>query len=426
LKVVAAFLACAFVLVPSAAADSISYSITSGVQGNNGWYRSAVSVQINASPPTTCPTTATFASSSAVVDCTWGSNSVPFHLQFKIDTDAPVVKAATPDRGPDANGWYTHPVNVTFSGTDATSGLAGCTSGTYSGPDSATAAVTGTCSDNAGNVSDAGSLALKYDATPPVTAATPNRPPNAEGWYTQPFTVAFSGTDGASGVASCSDPVRYHGPDNGSVTLTGTCTDQAGNQSSASYTFKYDTSPPKVSDVTTSLAGGAVTVSWQLSKDATSATVLRAPGRGNQKVSIVYRGRATRFRDTSVKPGVSYQYTVATTDAAGNDARLKVRTTTRTLYSPAPGARAAAGTVLRWAASIGATYYNLQLFRGTTKVLSTWPVATEFRLRRSWTYGGRRYSLEHGTYRWYVWPGHGARSAAHYGKLMGASTFTVR
>jgi hypothetical protein len=59
-------------------------------------------------------------------------------------------------------------------------------------------------------------------------------------------------------------------------------------------------------------------------------------------------------------------------------------------------------------------------------VLSTWPSQTHFRLPHAWSYGGRRYSLARGTYRWYVWPGHGVRSAASYGKMLGGSTFTVR
>ena len=54
-----------------------------------------------------------------------------------------------------------------------------------------------------------------------------------------------------------------------------------------------------------------VTVKWQRS-GGTNATVLRAPGRGGAKVSVVYRGPASSYRDTSVKQGVVYHYTVAT------------------------------------------------------------------------------------------------------------------
>ena len=83
-----------------------------------------------------CPLVKTFRTSSDAVDCTAtdGSSTVQFHLQFKIDTDAPAVTTASPDRAPDAGGWYSHPVIVTFSGNDTTSGIASCTTASYSGP----------------------------------------------------------------------------------------------------------------------------------------------------------------------------------------------------------------------------------------------------------------------------------------------------
>lgn len=411
---------------PTAGASGVTYTIVSGVAGDNGWYRSAVVVRITSdSPP--CPpngTTLTFNTSGDSFSCT--SGGVTLSLQFKIDGDPPTVTGASADRGPDQNGWYTHPVNVSFSGTDSNSGIDSCTAGTFSGPDSATAAATGTCRDKAGNVSGQGSLQLKYDATPPTTTAAAGRKPNSLGWYTDPVTVTFAGTDATSGIASCTPPVKYKGPDNGAVNLTGTCTDQAGNQSTAAFAFKYDSTPPKVSDVQTAVTGNAVTVSWDRSRDTALATVLRAPGRGKQKVSVVYHGPASQFRDTSVRAGVTYHYTVATTDAAGNDARAKVAASLRQLFFPAPGARVRAGATLAWMASPSASYYNLQLFRGGKKVLSTWPATAHFRLPKAWTFAGHRYSLERGKYTWYVWPGHGARSLAHYGKLIGSSSFTVR
>jgi hypothetical protein len=86
---------------------------------------------------------------------------------LKFDATAPAVTGAAPDRGPDSGGWYTRPVNVAFSGTDAVSGVEGCSTVTYGGPDSSTASVSGTCRDRAGNVGAAGSYALKFDAGAP-------------------------------------------------------------------------------------------------------------------------------------------------------------------------------------------------------------------------------------------------------------------
>ena len=72
----------------------------------------------------------------------------------------------SPARPPDVNGWYNHAVALTWSGSDATSGIASCSSGSYAGPDGASIKAAGNCRDNAGNVAS-GAFALKYDATPP-------------------------------------------------------------------------------------------------------------------------------------------------------------------------------------------------------------------------------------------------------------------
>ena len=91
-----------------------------------------------------------------------------------IDATPPAV-TATPARVADSNGWYNKPVGVSFSGTDATSGVANCSASTYAGPDSASAQVSGTCTDAAGNVGSA-TLGLAYDATPPQLLKLSSKP----------------------------------------------------------------------------------------------------------------------------------------------------------------------------------------------------------------------------------------------------------
>ena len=417
--------AAALVLVPAAGANGVSYTIVSGTTGDNGWYRSAVKVQINSSGTGSCPANAvlTFNTSSDSFSCSEGG--VTLQLQFNIDSDPPTVTGVSTDRSPDRNGWYTHPVAVSFTGTDGGSGIASCSSTTYSGPDTAAGSAVGTCRDKAGNTSGNGTFAIKYDATPPTVTATPGRQATKAGWYNHPVSVTFAGTDATSGMDACTAPVRYAGPDTGGGTITGTCTDQAGNQASATFALKYDSTPPSISGVATSVAAGGVTVKWQRS-GGTTATVLRAPGRGKAKVSVVYRGPALSYRDKTAKQGVVYRYTVATTDPAGNDARVKVTTQLRQLYTPADGSAVRAGDALSWPTARGATYYNVQLFRGGRKILTAWPVTARFKLKRTWMFSGHRQTLARGTYKWYVWPGHGARAAARYGRLLVGSTFVVR
>jgi hypothetical protein len=70
-------------------------------------------------------------------------------------------------------------------------------------------------------------------------------------------------------------------------------------------------------------------------------------------------------------------------------------------------------------------YYNVQLYRGTRKVLSIWPTRPRLRLHRRWRYGGMTRRLAPGVYRCFVWPGYGRRTARRYGSLIGTRRFVV-
>ena len=87
------------------------------------------------------------------------------NVVIRIDRVAPNV-GALPGRPPDHAGWFNHPVKVTFGGSDATSGVAGCTSATHEGTEGEGVLVSGSCMDFAGNVGT-GAFALNYDATRP-------------------------------------------------------------------------------------------------------------------------------------------------------------------------------------------------------------------------------------------------------------------
>ena len=429
----AALLALGLALVVARAAGAagpvVSYTVTAGTAGDNGWYRSAVTAQLSVQGATdsTCPLVKTFRTSSDAVDCTAtdGSSTVEFHLQFKIDTDAPAVTTATPDRAPDAGGWYSHPVSVTFSGNDTTSGVASCTTASYSGPDSGSASVTGTCRDNAGNVSATASFGLRYDTTAPTVTAKLSRAPDRNGWYSHAVTVSFVGADDGSGVSSCTAPVSYSGPDSAKATISGACIDAAGNHASASVSLQYDSTAPKLAGVAVSVVSRSATLTWRAPAD-TTVSITRTPGKGKQRAPVLYSGRAASFRDTRLTPGVTYQYRLAATDAAGNTSDVSIAAPVPTLYLPAPGALVGVGDLLAWAPVKGASYYNVQIYRGSRKVLSIWPKQPKLALPRTWSYDGKADRLAPGHYRWYVWPGHGALRAAHYGRLLGGNSFVVR
>jgi len=185
---------CALLFVPGAGGGAASLAITPvifGTLGANGWYTSNVTVnwRIDAVPPylesVGCDARTLTADTPGIqLECRARNDPdspndwVSVKKTFKIDKTAPAITSVAA-RGADANGWYNKPVTVTFSGTDATSGIASsCSSASYTGPDNGAALVAGTCRDNAGNVAN-GSFQLKYDATAPtlfaVTSKTGNR-----------------------------------------------------------------------------------------------------------------------------------------------------------------------------------------------------------------------------------------------------------
>jgi hypothetical protein len=173
------------VATPQASAETLptaSYTIT-GIAGNNGWYRGSAGgdfVRVNwtyndpdslvyqgctTPEPVGGPTQG--ARGTCVLTLTDG-RQIPFQTSIiKIDRDPPTGVTPGFSRAADFNGWLNHPVVVKWQGNDATSGIASCSSVTYSGPDAAAAPIGGGCTDNAGNYAPA-PVSISYDSTAPV------------------------------------------------------------------------------------------------------------------------------------------------------------------------------------------------------------------------------------------------------------------
>lgn len=269
---------------------------------------------------------------------------------------------------------------------------------------------------------------LKIDKTPPALTPVVERQPDANGWYNRPLSVAFTATDATSGTSNCTSG-SYAGPDSTAAVISGSCSDRAGNSTSASFPFKYDSTPPKLFDVRARHGNRSAQISWRKSTDTKMVEIFRTPGRSGQGESGIYRGSATGFRDAGLDVGRKYEYRVVAVDEAENRAEQKLGfVATGPLLNPTPGLRVSMSSppTLVWAPVKGATYYNVQLMINGRKVLSAWPDRSSFRLRRTWLYKGRRYRLRPGVYRWYVWPGYGRITAARYARRpLGSSTFVV-
>jgi hypothetical protein len=449
----AASVALAATAAAPARANSVSATCTAGgapADDCNAWYRTSVTLQWQWSPTQgvvstlgcDVQTVSNDTSSSGTpktCEVDWmNGDKLTAEKRIHVDTTPPAVTDGTPGRGPDQNGWYNHPVEFVFNGSDATSGLQGCSSVTYGGPDSASATVTGICRDVAGNVASR-NVPLRYDATPPAVAdITPSRPPDHDGWYNAPVDFGFRGSDDTSGVDGCSAG-SYRGPDGAGVSVTGTCTDRAGNAASRSFGINYDATPPALDAVAAIAGNRSAVLSWQRSLDTTSLVIVRAPvgARGQ----FLPPGLESGFRDTGLRNGVEYRYDFTAADAAGNAAHAAVTVvpSAHPRLRPRLGASVSSPPLLRWTRVTKATYYNVQLYRddtgagagaaqpppGSVKILSQWPTKPQFHLRRSWKFGGQRRRLSPGLYRWYVWAGYGARSKQRYGGQIVNSTFTV-
>jgi hypothetical protein len=322
------------------------------------------------------------------------------------------------------NGWYTSnlTINWQFDGPVETS--SGCEADTIY---TDTPGKTYICSATRDGFTTKVEKTFKVDKTVPAVTTVLERGADANGWYNRPLTVAFTGADGTSGIASCTSG-RYAGPDSTSALIAGSCTDKAGNHAPASFAFRYDATPPSIFGTTATHGNRSAQISWRKSSDTRIVEVFRTPGRNGQGESGIYRGSATGVKDTGLVVGRKYEYRVIGVDEAANRAEQKLSlVATGALLSPTPGLRITSKSppTLVWAPARKATYYNLQLIRGR-KVLSAWPTRPSFRLRRTWLYNGRRYRLKPGVYRWYVWPGYGRISAARYAdRPLGSSTFVV-
>jgi hypothetical protein len=391
----------------------------------NGWYNHPVGVAVAGTDATsgiaTCssvtysgPDSSTAAVSGTCTDNA-GNISVAKTLSFPYDATPPNM-SPSPARAADANDWYNHAVNVAFQGTDSVSGIDSCTSGSYSGPDNSSASVSGTCRDKAGNTAT-GSFALHYDSTPPaVAAASPDRQPDANGWYNHSLTVTYSGTDATSGIDSC-DAAKYDKPDDPSAAVSGRCRDKAGNVSAPTpFAFKFDSTPPKLTKLVAAPQNGAVALTWTASTDVKAIKIMRT--RGDREPVTLYDGkRVGSFTDKKAQNGNRYTYAVIALDEAGNPTTDKAAGNPSTpLLAPRQSALVHGGTKLRWQVTPHATYYNVQLWLRGRKVLTSWPAGPSLQLSH----------LSPGAYLWLVWPGLGPRADHRYGPLIGRSTFVVR
>ncbi len=176
----------------------------------------------------------------------------------KTAPNAPTASATKTDGTAYTSGsWSNQDVTVSFaSNGDAgtvQSGGVSCTSSSTVSTETAGQTVSGTCIDAAGNTSSAASVTVQLDKTAPnaPTASatkTDGTAYTSGSWSNQDVTVSFASNGDAgtvqSGVTCSSD--RVISTETAGQTVSGTCTDAAGNvsASSNSITVKLDKTAP--------------------------------------------------------------------------------------------------------------------------------------------------------------------------------------
>ena len=157
---------------------------------------------------------------------------------------APTVSYQCSPAPADCTGWYRSDVALDWTVAPPKSVAEGCVDVSFT---SDTAGTVESCTAKQKDATATAQVTVRRDTTPPQVGAGHVRGTDVNGWYNRPFTIAFSGQDGTSGLAGACAPITYAGPDAAARSLIGTCTDRAGNVGrSPAFKFRYDATRPKV------------------------------------------------------------------------------------------------------------------------------------------------------------------------------------
>ena len=286
-----------------------------------------------------------------------------------VDNDPPTIKA-TPSPAPNAAGWNSTNVTVTFTCNDATSGVASCPAAQTVTTEGSTT-VSGTATDNAGNTAST-SLIVQIDKTPPTITASASLAANSDGWNNANVTVTFTCTDSLSGVATCPSPATVSSEAANQV-ISGTAVDVAGNTASASATISLDKTPPTVS--ITSPADGSTSTAPSISVTGNVSDALSGVA------SVACNGIAATIQSGTFTCSVSLavgsnSITALATDVAGNPYSATVsvtRSNPLSLTSLSPTSGPVGTSVTISGAGFGATQGSSTVtFNGTPANPTSW------------------------------------------------------
>jgi RHS repeat-associated protein len=244
----------------------------------NGWNNTNVTVTFTCNggtAPVQCPATQTVTTEKAnqVISGTAkdaSGKTATASVTVNIDKTSPTIVASV-SPAPNANNWNkTSPVTVTFTCSDALSGVVACPAAQTVTTPGAAQLISGTVSDKAGNSATA-SVTVNLETTPPTISATATPAANAAGWNKSPVTVNFTCTQSVAPITSCPVSQTVNG-EGKNQQISGTVQDAAGNSATASVTLNIDLTPPLLS--ITSPANGANVTSPSVAVSGTVSDAL--------------------------------------------------------------------------------------------------------------------------------------------------------
>ncbi|QUC64801.1 hypothetical protein NsoK4_00485 [Nitrosopumilus sp. K4] len=304
--------------------------------------------------------TSKFSIQRYLVGCVWQDADVPggdpSHNQsegffFNIvaaaspDTTPPIITAARAlGSEANANGWNNSTVTVTYTCTDADSGVdvtASDLSDDVISTEGASQSATGICVDNAGNSASATINDINIDLTAPIITAARalGSEANANGWNNSTVTVTYTTSDALSGIdaAASDDGDDILSGEGASQSATGSVTDLAGNSASAT-----------INDINIDLTAPIITAARALGSEA------NANGWNNSTVTVTYTtsdalsgidaAASDDGDDILSGEGASQSATGSVTDLAGNSASATINDINIDLTAPIITAARALGS----------------------------------------------------------------------------------
>ncbi|WP_231758685.1 PQQ-binding-like beta-propeller repeat protein [Microbulbifer elongatus] len=195
-----------------------------------------------------------------------------------IDSENPVITAAI-DPAANTAGWHNSNATVTFSCSDAFSGIESCSDPVVVTEEGVSQSITGIAEDKATNRAET-QVSVSIDKTAPQIDANIIPTANSAGWHRQAVSISYQCADTLSGVIECPKEVSVS-EEGGSQIVAARATDIAGNTAEVQSSVNIDFTAPEITANLSSAANAAgwhnapVTVSYKCSDDLSG--IVRCP-----------------------------------------------------------------------------------------------------------------------------------------------------